>query len=438
MQTPQIRTPDYQGYADRVTPALDRLLVGFQEKRQREAEERQFARKKVLMNAQQDFQREMNVDNQDFQREINADQKALQLKVMGKKFGHTEDMADRNESFQSGENELNRGHDFAVADKRHENAMELAQMKLGQRREAQGASAHQSAMEKFQSEFKDEYGDMLDVADADYRLEMGQDGQPIVSINGAGFGGEGSAHERLEFDRFKRLTRGHRRLYQSFKDAEGMKGDARRITDENSSAEPIPVPHEGENFNYYPYDTYRTNVRDALRRGDVNENVFAQGVLNETNLLDTRDVVEEKELDPFQARNHLIMGGPITIDIDESGDSDYIFDFENLTYGQLSDLRNNLMSDVRASDKANRNERHESIRARNVNVLADINKRMDMYETIINEGAKKLNIGDGEALRQLRLNTGEIRQDDVGTYIRRPNSNNSTATQQQQQLGIFQ
>src|SRR5690625_3923827 len=106
-----LRTPDYQGYADRVTPALDRLLVGYQEVQRRRSEDRQFARQQVLQRSQQDFQRSMAQQQMDFQRELHVDRQDLQLHVLGEQQDFQRDLVGRQEESATRRQERGFEHD---------------------------------------------------------------------------------------------------------------------------------------------------------------------------------------------------------------------------------------------------------------------------------------------------------------------------------------
>jgi len=411
MATPQIQTPDYQGYADRVTPALDKLLMGYQERKKREAEERQFARKKAVMKSQQDFQKELTIRNEDFQREINADQERIQMKVLGKKFDNEQSMFDaegrriqQQQGWEEGLQEDNQAHDF-----------ELAKLQMGARESTNAQSQLASQFEEAKEDFQNKYSEMLDFAGAEYNLGMDNKGKPVIQLNGMGF-----ENEVMDVDEFRNATLQHRRAYDRYKDAEQVEDPIE--SSENSSAYDWVSTQDGE-FNYYAKEPFMNRVQSSISNGAFGTGSFGEGLVSGINRMNTQSRVDsaKENFNAYPVWGNLVSEPTMTFD--NLTDNDPItIDFETNTLSEVRRKVTQIKNDIGTSGANGKREEATQQQVTNNRYLKTLMEKADAYERMILAGADKLGIGDGSVIGQLRMNTNVQDRDNPASYIITPDS----------------
>lgn len=425
MATPQIQTPDYQGYADRITPALDKLLIGFKEKRQREAEERQFARKKVLMNAQQDFQREMQEDQQSFRGDVHANQERIQMKVLGIEQEYNAEQAETQREFQSGQAELGREHDYGMAETQHGYQMDQITSQLGATQTQTQTEALRDNFADTKESFENDYREILEDLGVEYSFGTNKGGTPTIQVGASGFGD--SAMTFAEFENSK-YAQNLRTGYNYLQDIKSQKDEIARVSEFENSATDLPrTDTSGDQpHTYYKYENMVSGIRNEMKNGKPNIiQKMSQGIAHP----DTRPRVDERDLSLLDMRTRALSGKPIQVNTTSGGDPEYTFDFKSMTYG---DLNNNLLelsaeegtatSETRSGDNAQREVRNRQMKA--------IQERMEYMHGVVMAYAENEGITDMDQLNNLRLNTGDVDLQNPSSFMIGSGQESTQRTQQ--------
>jgi len=261
----RIPTSNFQGFADRVTPGLDNLLQVFRDRKQVQAEQRQFARQLALRRAQQDFTLRRDDQNREFRREVLANQRDLRLTVLGEQ-----------QDFQAEQGELNR--DFQAEQNRLDRAVQTGQINARNSRTiANSQEDFRKEFQKFQENFFGDFGDFLDTANAQVEFDFDQNtGEKLIKVDGLGLN-----QQPMTLTEFRNQTQKTRQALDILNTVEAEKEQIRQTGE----------PAQGQDgTQFLPFDSFQDKLRQAIKTNNTN---VIDNIIEGTVQPDDREIPEQ-------------------------------------------------------------------------------------------------------------------------------------------------
>lgn len=428
-----IPTPDYQGHVDRMTPALDNLLVGIQRRRERQAEERQFARQLTLQKNQQEFQAAMHEDSQEFQKVMTDQANEFRTKLVGVQ-----------QDFQIGMAEMqiaNQNNNAAAARALQKEGLEIEQQRANDQKEywdsvaeaqeagttAQKDEAFREAYENAVETVENEYAQLFTEMDAQYNLIQDQAGNVYLNFLKAGDDTVESVPVGSLNNRFGK----HKRLYSILQDTIGNRENVRSIPTDSIDDGVERVVIGGTENRFYPFESFTQGISRSLRNDDV-ESIFSNGVLRQEFFADTREVVTPEPKDNL-TNYELVIGSGTPLKFEVDGE-EFEFAFGTMEYGTLKFTQEELIQHITdTKSKFFDDYSHKAL-------FADIQKRMDAYREMAVLYGRENNLS-GDEINKLQLTARDRTVDNAniasffsGTTIPTINTNSQSY---QDELNLF-